>query len=81
MTTISQYLWYCNAYGIVDARYNKVEYNKITYSTAMTKQDYIPSNPKYKSHQIQKLKCSSSHLITVFAQSIEAKCQVENQRR
>ena len=30
-------------------------------------------------HQITKLKCLSSHLAVVFAQSIEAKCYVENE--
>ena len=33
----------------------------------------------YKQHQIQKLKCFSSRLAVVFAQCIEAKCQVESE--
>ena len=40
---------------------------------------WIPSNLWYKLHQIPKLKCFSSHLAVVFAQSIEATCQVDNE--
>ena len=32
-----------------------------------------------KLHQIPKLKCFSSRLVVVFAQSNEARCQVENE--
>ena len=38
----------------------------------------LSSNLYYKPHQIPKLKCCSSHLSVVFAQSIEARCSVEN---
>ena len=38
----------------------------------------IPSNLRYKSHQIQKVKCFSYRLAVVFAQSIEARRSVEN---
>ena len=38
----------------------------------------LPSNIWYKLHQIPKLKCFSSRLAVVFAQSIEARCWVEN---
>ena len=34
----------------------------------------IPSTPQYKTHQIPKLKCFSSRLAVVFAQSIEVRC-------
>ena len=34
----------------------------------------IPSNLQYKEHQTPKLKCFSSRLAVVFAQSIEATC-------
>ena len=34
---------------------------------------------QYKTHQIPKLKCFSSRLAVAFAQSIEARCQVENE--
>ena len=34
----------------------------------------IPSDLKYKAHEIYKLKCVSSRLAVVFAQSIEARC-------
>ena len=33
----------------------------------------------YMMCQIQKLKCFSSHLAVVFAQSVEARCKVENE--
>ena len=36
-------------------------------------------NIYYKMHQIPKLKCFSSHLAIIFAQSIEARCLVENE--
>ena len=39
----------------------------------------IPSNHWYKVHQIPKLQCLSSRLSVVFAQSIEARCYVENE--
>ena len=29
---------------------------------------------KYKTHEISKLKCFSSHLVVVFTQSVEAIC-------
>ena len=35
---------------------------------------WVPQNLWYKSHQIPKLKCFSSGLIVVFAQSIETRC-------
>ena len=40
---------------------------------------HIPSDLYYKAHQISKLKCFSSHLAVVFAQSIEARGLVENE--
>ena len=39
----------------------------------------IPSNLWYQTHQIPELKCFSSRLAVVFAQSIEARCYVENE--
>ena len=41
--------------------------------------NYIPSNLWYKRHQIQNLKCFSSRLAVDFAQSTEARFQVENE--
>ena len=37
------------------------------------------SNFLYKLHQIPKFKCFTSHLAVAFAQSIEARCKVENE--
>ena len=37
------------------------------------------SNLQYMLHQIPKLKCFSSHLAVIFAQSIEAMCYIENE--
>ena len=34
---------------------------------------------KYKSRQISKLKCFSSRLAVIFAQSTEVRCSVENE--
>ena len=39
----------------------------------------LPLNLQYKSHQLPKLKCFLSPFAVVFAQSIEARCQVENE--
>ena len=39
----------------------------------------LPSHFQYKPHQIQKLKCFSSHPAVVFSQFIEARCYVENE--
>ena len=39
----------------------------------------IPSNPYYKLHQIPELKCISSLVAVVFAQSIEVMGWVENE--
>ena len=39
----------------------------------------IPSNLQYKTHQTPRLKCFSSRVAVVFAQSIEARCYVENE--
>ena len=43
------------------------------------KRKRLPQNLLYKSHPIRKLKCLSSRLAVVFAQSIEARCWVENE--
>ena len=48
-------------------------------STSVTENVYLPSNPQYKMHQIQKHKCFSSRLAVVFAQSIDGNCEVENE--
>ena len=40
--------------------------------------DNLPSNLQYKSHQISKLKCFSSHPAVVFAQSVEATRYVDH---
>ena len=40
---------------------------------------YIPESPQYKTHQIPKLECLLSRLAVVFAQSIEAECQFDNE--
>ena len=42
-------------------------------------EEKVPSNLKYKTHQITKLKYFSSRFAVVFAQSIEARCYVENE--
>ena len=39
----------------------------------------LPWNLYYKTHQISKLKCFSSRIAFVFAQSIEAMYSVENE--
>ena len=39
----------------------------------------IPSNLQYKPHQIPKLKCFSSRLVVVYAQTIDTRCLVENE--
>ena len=40
---------------------------------------HVPSNLLYKWHQIPKLKCVLPRLASAFAQSIEARCCVENE--
>ena len=39
----------------------------------------LPSILQYKTHPIRKHKCFSSRLAVIFAQSIEARCWVENE--
>ena len=39
----------------------------------------VPLNPQYKPHQIPTLPCFSFRLAIVFGQSIEARCEVENE--
>ena len=56
---------------------NKIQY---TYShNHHGRKNSLLSNLYYKLHQIQKLKCFSCRLAVVFAQSIEARCQVKNE--
>ena len=45
-----------------------------------SQQNHALSNLEYKPHLISKLKCCLSHLAVVFAQSIEARCYVEQWR-
>ena len=52
----------------IDSKVSHIAHNTIEKAKLM-----IPSNLKYKSHQISKLQCFSYHLAVVFSQSIEAK--------
>ena len=40
---------------------------------------YLLSNLQYKLHQIRKIKCFLSRLAVVFGQSIEVRCEVNNE--
>ena len=42
-------------------------------------QRWVPSNVEYKTHRIPKPKCFSARLAVVFAQSIEDRCEIENE--
>ena len=51
----------------------------ITRVTGKTGMSYLPSNLWYRTHQIPNFNCFLSRLVYVFAQSIEAKYNVENE--